>query len=69
LDSDWGHLFRNWEQLQPNASGFPEVGRTAAELQRTGLDAFWRSFGILWTTLKEAPEIAARRRFQPAAHD
>ena len=62
LESNWGHLFRNWEKLQPDAQGFPQVGEAAAELQRTGLAAFWRSFAILWTAFKEAPEIAASRR-------
>jgi hypothetical protein len=66
LDSDWGHLFRNWEELTPDAQGFPSVGEGAAELKRTGLQAFWRSFGILGTSIKEAPEFAARRR--RAAH-
>src|SRR4026208_168939 len=26
LHSDWGKLFRNWEQLTPDANGFPTVG-------------------------------------------
>ena len=69
LESDWGHLFRNWETVQPDAVGYPQVGQTAAELKRTGLAAFWRSFGILWTAFKEAPEIAASRRTHAAVHD
>ncbi|MCW5858892.1 MAG: DUF362 domain-containing protein [Caldilineales bacterium] len=69
LESDWGHLFRNWETVQPDALGYPQVGQTAAELKRTGLAAFWRSFGILWTAFKEAPEIAASRRPHAAVHD
>jgi uncharacterized protein (DUF362 family) len=62
LDSDWGHLFRNWERLTPNAQGFPTVGADPAELKRVGIKAFWRSLGILGTALKEAPEFAARQR-------
>ncbi len=62
LDSDWGRLFRNWEQLTPDEQGFPTVGEESAELKRTGMRAFWQSFGILGTTIKEAPEFAARRR-------
>lgn len=69
LDSDWGHLFRNWEHLQPTAAGFPTVGESAAEYKRSGMAAFWRSFGILWMALKEAPEVAAARRRQPHAHE
>ena len=62
LNSDWGHLFRNWEQLSPDEQGFPSVGGDAAELKRVGVKAFWRSWGILGTTLKEAPEFAAHQR-------
>ncbi len=62
LDSEWGRLFRNWEQLTPDSQGFPSVGQGAAEIKRTGMRAFWQSFGVLGTTLKEAPEFAARRR-------
>lgn len=62
LDSDWGHLFRNWEQLTPNEQGFPTVGKEAAELKRTGLKALWRSLGILGLAIKEAPEFAAQKR-------
>jgi hypothetical protein len=62
LDSGWGRLFRNWEQLTPDEQGFPSVGEEAAELNRTGLRAFWRSFGVLGTSIKEAPEFAARQR-------
>jgi hypothetical protein len=25
LDSEWGRLFQNWEQLTPDANGFPSV--------------------------------------------
>ena len=62
LDSDWGRLFRNWERLTPDKQGFSGVGEEAAELKRTGMRAFWQSFAILGTTIKEAPEFAARRR-------
>jgi uncharacterized protein (DUF362 family) len=62
LNSGWGRLFRNWEQLTPDERGFPTVGDESAELKRTGMRALWQSFGILRTTIKEAPEFAARRR-------
>jgi uncharacterized protein (DUF362 family) len=67
LNSDWGHLFRNWEQLTPNETGYPDVGQEAAELKRVGLNALRRSFGILGTAIKEAPEFAARQR-RSASH-
>jgi uncharacterized protein (DUF362 family) len=62
LDSEWGRLFANWESLRPDARGFPTVGEGAAVVPRTGLRAFASSLGILGTTLREAPELAARRR-------
>jgi uncharacterized protein (DUF362 family) len=58
LDSGWGRLFREWEGLTPDERGFPEIGKAPAEIQRTGLRAFWTSLKILWTCLKEAPELA-----------
>jgi uncharacterized protein (DUF362 family) len=61
LDSPWGRLFRNWERLAPDASGYPDVGDDKAEIARTGARALVRSFGILGTCLAEAPEFAARR--------
>ena len=62
LDSNWGHLFRNWEELTPAEHGFLTVGKEPAELKRTGLKALWRSLGILGTTVKEAPEFSAPGR-------
>jgi hypothetical protein len=62
LDSGWGRLFHNWERLTPDEQGYPTLGEGPAEIKRTGLQAFWRSFGVLGTSIKEAPEFAARRR-------
>jgi hypothetical protein len=62
LASDWGRLFRNWENVKADERGYPEIGDHPAELKRTGLAAFGRSLGILGTAVKEAPEFAARRR-------
>jgi len=62
LESPWGRLFRNWEALTPDEQGFANVGEEAPELQRAGLNAFVTSFGILWTAVKEAPEITAHQR-------
>ena len=67
LDSAWGRLFRGWESLTPDEQGFPEIGDRPAELQRTGLTAFWTSLKILLTCLKEAPELAQRRRMTASA--
>lgn len=62
LDSEWGRLFRNWENVQADAQGYPEVGEHPAELTRTGWAAFRKSFRILGTCLREAPEFSLRRR-------
>jgi uncharacterized protein (DUF362 family) len=62
LDSEWGRLFRNWEQLVPDASGWADVGREAPELKRMGFAAFTRSLGVLGTCLTEAPEFLTKRR-------
>jgi len=67
LESRWGRLFRDWENLQPDEQGFPAIGDQPAELKRTGLAAFWTSLKILWTCFKEAPEIAQRRRMSTSA--
>jgi hypothetical protein len=62
LNSEWGRLFRNWENARADVNGYPEVGAAPAELHRTGWRAFAKSIGILGTCIKEAPEFAARRR-------
>jgi hypothetical protein len=62
LNSEWGRLFRNWENAVPDARGYPDVGAHPAELTRTGWAAFGQSLKILGTCIKEAPEFAARKR-------
>ena len=61
LASPWGKLFRNWENLSPDDQGFPDVGEDGAVVHKAGWKAFWRSFGILGTTLTEAPEFIKRK--------
>lgn len=62
LDSVWGRLFRHWDVVNADERGYPSIPDEGAELTRTGLRALWRSFGILATCVKEAPEFGARRR-------
>jgi uncharacterized protein (DUF362 family) len=62
LDSPWGRLFENWEQLTPDENGFAQVGDAPAHVTRAGMHAFKQSLGILGTCIKEAPEFAARKR-------
>ena len=65
LNSDWGHLFRNWEELKPDKQGFSNVGKQPAGLKRTGFKVFMKSLGILGLAVKEAPEFAAKKRQLP----
>jgi uncharacterized protein (DUF362 family) len=53
LESDWGRLFRSWEQLTPDERGFPSVGDSPAEFRRTGLRAALTSAGILASCVRE----------------
>ena len=68
LDSPWGRLFENWEQLTPDDNGFPQLGEAPAHVNRAGMHAFKQSLGILGTCIKEAPEFASRRRHTKAEH-
>mgnify|MGYP000967018463 CR=1 FL=1 len=62
LDSPWGRLFRHWEQVRADDRGYPDIPPGGPEIQRTGLRALSKSFGILATCVKEAPEFGSRRR-------
>ena len=62
LASPWGRLFRHWERVESDGRGYPVVPEEGARIERTGLKALARSAGILATCIKEAPEIASRRR-------
>jgi len=62
LDSPWGRLFENWEQLTPDDDGFASVGEAPGQVTRAGMHAFKQSLGILGTCIKEAPEFASRKR-------
>lgn len=57
LESDWGRLFANWENLTPGPRGFDSVGTEPAKLKLLGASAFRKSIGILGTCIKEAPEF------------
>jgi hypothetical protein len=62
LASPWGRLFRHWERVRPDDRGYPTIPEEGAQIARTGIKALGRSLGILATCIKEAPEIASRRR-------
>ncbi|TAL17279.1 DUF362 domain-containing protein [bacterium] len=66
LESPWGKLFQNWEEkaIDPNdltAKGWSDVGETGAMLDKTTAKMIRDAFGVLGTTVMEAPEISARR--------
>jgi uncharacterized protein (DUF362 family) len=67
LHSEWGRLFRNWDEkaIPPDrldAEGWGDVGETPAELRKESMKLFRKSFRILGTCIKEAPEFQARKR-------
>ena len=67
LESPWGRMFRDWENLVPDARGYPVLGDAPARIRRAGPRAFWQSFKILLTCLKEAPEFGQRRRMSASS--
>jgi uncharacterized protein (DUF362 family) len=67
LSSEWGRLFHNWEELalDPNdlaLAGWPSVGERPAKFKKDTMRLLRKSMRILATCVKEAPEVAARRR-------
>ncbi|GMU84262.1 MAG: hypothetical protein AMXMBFR47_41320 [Planctomycetota bacterium] len=74
LRSDWGRLFRNWEQVSQNmttqrdaagrelAVGYPDVGGEGAEIKRIGFSAFLQSLGILKTCVWQNPDVGKHAR-------
>ena len=62
LGSDWGRLFHNWERLHPDARGWPDLGGQAPGLAGSVRKLLGTGLGILWTCIREAPELATRRR-------
>ena len=61
MRSKWGRLFNNWETARPDDAGYPDVGRESARPVRRPWRLLAMSFGILWSCIREAPEIALRR--------
>ncbi len=62
LQSDWGRLFHNWENLTPDEAGFPQVGAPPAGRIQTTAELLKKGIGILGTAMMEAPEVANRFR-------
>ncbi len=67
LHSEWGRLFHNWDELaiapgDLETPGWRNVGEAPAELPKESMKLLKQSFRILGTCIREAPELAARRR-------
>jgi len=62
LQSDWGRLFKNWENLSPNEDGWKDVGEDSPTPMKSTIELLRMALRVLWYTIVEAPEIAARRR-------
>jgi uncharacterized protein (DUF362 family) len=62
LLSNWGRLFHNWETVKPDETGYPDVGEQRGMLVRTVWGLLGLSFKILWTCIREAPELNVRKR-------
>ena len=71
LGSEWGRLFEHWENAKPDANGYPDVGDKPHQLHKSGWTAFTKSFRLLGTCMKEAPEFGRKKRLvatRDAAH-
>jgi len=62
LHSSWGRLFHNWEKVRSDGVGYPEPGEATGGLVRSFSRIMALAWGILWTCIREAPELAVRRR-------
>ncbi len=67
LGSKWGRLFQSWGSVQSDEAGYPDVGDRPGRVTRTPWGLFGLSLRILWTCIREAPEIAVRRRRKTAS--
>ena len=62
FQSKWGRLFHNWDALQPDQAGYPDVGKAGGTIVRSVGGLLRLSLKILWTCIREAPELAVRKR-------
>jgi hypothetical protein len=62
MHSPWGRLFHNWEQVRADEKGFQEVGEARGKLVRSFGRVMLLAWRILVTCIKEAPEVALRKR-------
>ena len=62
MRSGWGRLFHNWDKARTTEAGYADLGDVATAPVRNVLHLVWMSVKILWTCVREAPELAARKR-------
>jgi hypothetical protein len=67
LGSEWGRLFNNWEEVQPTEAGYPIVGPESPTLVRSTSKLLALAMRILITCIREAPEVATRKRRKASA--
>ncbi|HHV30051.1 MAG TPA: DUF362 domain-containing protein [Clostridium sp.] len=66
LNSDWGRLFANWEQLELppddlSIPGWSDVGDKPLKLDKETRKMMRKAFRVLGTAIKEAPEFHAKK--------
>ena len=71
LNSDWGRLFHNWEELalspdDTDTPGWDVLGPPPPDLRPETLKLLKKSLRVLGTCVKAAPEFDARRRRRKA---
>jgi uncharacterized protein (DUF362 family) len=64
LESDWGRLFANWENVRADAEGrgFPDVGAASQELVRIGVKHFLEGARLVGMALTDSPELQMKKR-------
>ena len=66
MRSGWGRLFHNWDKVRTTETGYADLGDVSTAPVRNALHLVWMSVKILWTCVREAPELAARKRMKKA---
>jgi hypothetical protein len=67
MNSDWGKLFHNWEDLElspddSESSGWQDLETKPGGHSVGGVKLLWKGIKILGTSIKEAPEFESRKR-------
>jgi uncharacterized protein (DUF362 family) len=62
LKSEWGRLFHNWDDVEPDEKGWADVGEGPPRFVRSTGGLILKSFKILWECIKEAPEFSFRKK-------